>query len=94
MQIKLHTAEQGRKNQNHAAEWEIGFLLKHWKLRMQKKNVYSRLWDYGLVYEGKLLTRMSCGDDGRSEYEQVTGKTPDISKWLDFEFYDLVCWWD
>jgi hypothetical protein len=81
MQIKLHTAEQGRKNQNHAAEREIGFL---------KKNVYSQLWDYGLVYKGELLTRMSCGDDGRSGYEQVTGETPDISEWLDFEFYDLV----
>jgi hypothetical protein len=36
---------------------------------------------------------MSCGDDGRSGYE-VTGETPDISKWLDFEFYDRVWWWD
>jgi hypothetical protein len=94
MQIKLHTAEQGRKNQNHLAEQEIGFLSKRWKLRMQKKNVYSWLWDYGLVYEGELLTRMSRGDDGRSGYEQVTGETPDISEWLDFEFYDLVWWWD
>jgi hypothetical protein len=79
MRMKLCTAEQGRKNQNHAAEWEIGFLSTHWKLRMQKKNAYSQLWDYGLVYKGKLLTRMSCGDDGRSGYKQVTGKTPDIS---------------
>jgi hypothetical protein len=23
MWVKLHTAEQGKKNQNHAAEWEI-----------------------------------------------------------------------
>jgi hypothetical protein len=59
---------------------------------MQKKNVYSWLWDYGL--EGKLLTRMSCGNDGRSGYEQVTGETLDISEWLDFEFYDLVWWWE
>jgi hypothetical protein len=94
MWIKLHTAEQGRKNQNHAAEQEIGFLSKRWKLWMQKKNVYSWLWDYGLVYEGELLTRMSCGDNGRSGYEQVTGETPNISEWLDFEFYDLVWWWD
>jgi hypothetical protein len=93
MRIKLHKAEQRRKNQNHAAEQEIGFLSKCWKLRMQKKNVYSRLWDYGLVYEGELLTRMACGNDGRSGYEQVTGKTHDISEWLDFEFYDLVWWW-
>ncbi len=27
---------------------------------------------------------------GRTGYEQVTGKTPDISKFLDFDFYDLV----
>jgi hypothetical protein len=31
---------------------------------------------------------------GRSGYEQVTGKTPNISELLDFEFYDLVWWWD
>jgi hypothetical protein len=29
---------------------------------------------------------MSRGNNGRSGYEQVTGKTPDISEWLDFEF--------
>jgi hypothetical protein len=52
------------------------------------------MWDYGLVYKGKLLTRMSHGNDNRSGNEQVTGKTPDISEWLDFEFYDLVWWWD
>jgi DNA-binding transcriptional regulator PaaX len=39
MRIMLHTTEQGRKNQNHAAEREIGFLEKRWKLRMTKKNV-------------------------------------------------------
>jgi hypothetical protein len=76
------------------AEREIGFLSKRWKLRMQKKNVYSWLWDYSLVYEGMLLTRMSCGNDGRSRYKQVTGKTPNISELLDFEFYNLVWWWD
>ena len=92
--IQLHTTEQGRKNQNHAAEWEIGFLAKRWKLRMQKKKVPTRLWDYGLVYESELLSRMARGKDGRTGYEEVTGNTADISEWLDFEFYDLVWWWD
>jgi DNA-binding transcriptional regulator PaaX len=32
MRIMLHTTEQGRKNQNHAAGQEIGFLAKQWKL--------------------------------------------------------------
>jgi hypothetical protein len=61
---------------------------------MQKKKVPSRLWDYGLVYEGELLSMMSRGKDGRSGHKEVTGNTPNISKWLDFEFYDLVWWWD
>jgi hypothetical protein len=39
MQIKLYTLEQGRKNQNHAAEHEIHFFARHWKLQMQKKKV-------------------------------------------------------
>jgi hypothetical protein len=61
---------------------------------MQKKKVRTQLWDYGLVYEGELLSKMSRGQDGRSGYEMVTGNTPDINEWLDFEFYDLVWWID
>ena len=94
MRIMLHTTEQGRKNQNHAAEREIGFLAKWWKLRMTKKNVPKRLWDFGLVYESELLSRMARGLDRRTGYEEITGQTPDISEWLDFEFYDLVWWLD
>jgi hypothetical protein len=37
---------------------------------------------------------MARGKDLRSGYEEVTGNTPDISEWLDFEFYDLVWWID
>jgi hypothetical protein len=56
---------------------------------MQKKKVWSRLWDYGLVYEGELLSRMACGKDGRSGYKMVPGNTPDFSEWLNFEFMIL-----
>jgi hypothetical protein len=49
MRIMLHTTEQGRKNQNHAAVREIGFLAKRWKLRMTKKKVPKWLWDFGLI---------------------------------------------
>ena len=94
MRIMLHTTEQGRKNQNHAAEREIGFLAKRWKLRMTKKKVPKRLWDFGLIYESELLSRMARGNDRRTGYEEVTGQTPDISEWMDFEFYDLVWWLD
>jgi hypothetical protein len=54
--LLLHTTEQGCKNQNHQAEREIGFLAKRWTLRMTKKKVPKRLWDYGLVYESELLS--------------------------------------
>ena len=37
---------------------------------------------------------MARGTDLWSGYEEVTGNTPDISEWLDFEFYDLVWWVD
>ena len=94
MRIKLHTSEQGRKNQNQAAEREIGFLAKRWRARMHKKKVPKRLWDFGLVYESELLSRMARGRDRRTGYEEVTGDTADISEWLDFEMYDLVYWID
>lgn len=94
MRILLHTTESGQKNQNYAAEGEIGTLAKQWKLRTAKKEVPKRLWDFGLVYESKLLTRMARGSDRCTGYEEITGQTPDISKWMDFEFYDLVWWID
>ena len=39
MRIRLHTTEQGRKNQNYAAESEMGLLARQWKLCMNKKQV-------------------------------------------------------
>jgi hypothetical protein len=33
--------------------------VQHWKLRMQKKKVPKRLWDFGIVYESELLTSMA-----------------------------------
>ena len=86
----LHYAEKGRKNQNHRAEREIGILKTRWKNRMAAKGVPSRLWDYGLVYESEILSRISRAPNEWSGIEQLTGETPDISEWLDISFYDLV----
>ena len=63
MRIQLHASEQGQKNQNHAAERNIGFLVKRWKLRMQKKRVPKWIWDFGLVVESEILTQMTRGQD-------------------------------
>jgi hypothetical protein len=37
-----------------------------------------------------LTSNSSFSLDGRTPMEQLTGKTPDISEYLDFGFYDLI----
>ena len=93
MRIQLNHKERGRYSQNHAAEREIGFLSERWRRQMAKKSVPRRLWDFGLVHEAELLSRLSRGRDGRTGYEEVFGQTPSIAEYVDFEFYDLVWWW-
>jgi hypothetical protein len=61
---------------------------------MIRKKVPKRLWDYGLVYEAGILNRIPRGNSGRTGLEIVTGETPDISEWVDFEFYDRVWFYD
>ena len=82
--------EPGKKNQNHAAEFEIGALKKRWRQRRTQKGLSSRLWDYGMVHDAELLSRYSRGKHGRTGFETVTGDTPDISEHCDFEFGDIV----
>jgi hypothetical protein len=90
----MRMSEVGRSNQNHAAEREIGELKKRWRSRMLKKKVPTQLWDYGLVYESSILNRIPRGSQQRTGLEMVTGQTPDISEWIDFEFYDRVWFYD
>jgi hypothetical protein len=54
----------------------------------------TTLWDYGLVYETNILNRIPRGQQQRTGIELITGETPDISEWLDFEFYDQVWYYD
>jgi hypothetical protein len=54
----------------------------------------TRLWDYGLIYESNILNRIPRGQQQRTGIEMVTGETPDISEWIDFEFCDRVWYYD
>jgi hypothetical protein len=94
LKIRLKRSETGRSNQNYAAEREIGELKKRWRNRMLKRKVPPRLWDYGLIYESNILNRIPRGQQQRTGIEMVTGETPDISEWIDFEFYDRVWYYD
>ncbi|GFH49007.1 hypothetical protein CTEN210_05483 [Chaetoceros tenuissimus] len=60
---------------------------------MLRRNVAAKVWDFGLVWEAEIYTR-TAKPGGRTGIEAVTGETPDISEWLDFEFYDLCWYWD
>ena len=59
---------------------------------MLQKRVPKRHWDFGLVWRAGIFNRTTRGQSGRTGIEEVTGQTPDISEWLDFDFYDLVYW--
>ena len=94
LKIKLRMTEKGRHSQNYAAEQEIQGLKRRWKALMNEKQVPRRLWDYGMVYMAEIMSRTARGNEGIPGLQRVLGHTIDISEWLDFEFYDLVWWWD
>ena len=88
------------RNSEAYSQWQnccentIGKLKARWKLRMVRRRVPSRLWDRGLVWEAEIMSRMASGVEKRTAMERLTGDTNDISEWTDFEFYDLVWYWD
>ena len=58
---------------------------------MLKKKVPNWLWDYGSKWVCEVMQRTAStsGDlSGRTDLEQLTGETPEISEYLDFSFYD------
>jgi hypothetical protein len=93
-QQKLTYAEKCRHNQNHAAEREIRDIKRRWHNKMVSKGAPKRLWDYGVVHQAEIMSRMSRGKTGRTGYEDVTGEMPDISEWVDFDFYDWIWYHD
>jgi hypothetical protein len=60
---------------------------------MGSRNVPRRLWCFELEHQARLMHFIPRGHNKQSGYEMITGKTPDISEYLDFNFYDLVWYW-
>ena len=91
-EIKYHVSGPRRPNEN-PAEQSIHEVKKRWYRIMLKKKVPSRLWDYGFTWVCEIeniSANLSKYADGRTPLEIITGETPDISEYLDFEFYDWV----
>jgi hypothetical protein len=47
-----------------------------------------------MVHITKLMNFTARGRNGRTGNEEITGDTPDISEYVDFDFYDWVWYWD
>ena len=66
-------------------------MRKKWFIVILRKKVPHILWDYGLKWVAEIMQR-TAGLSGslhyRTSLEEVTGKNPDISDYLDFAFYD------
>jgi hypothetical protein len=91
-EIKYHVSGPRRPNEN-PAEQAIHELKKRWYRLMLKKKVPPRLWDYGFTWvceTDNICANMSKYANGRTPLEIITGDTPDISEYMDFDFYDWV----
>ena len=61
---------------------------------MIKRRSPKRVWNFGIVYESNILSRISREHDDRTGMEKITGDTVESSEWMEFEFYDLYWYWD
>jgi hypothetical protein len=93
LRVKTRESKPYTQKQDQA-ETYIRELKKRWKHKMATKGIHARLWDHGCAHQAETMSRIATGRDGRTGIERVTGETPDISEWLDFDIYDLVWIWD
>jgi hypothetical protein len=86
-------AEPYRHNQLQQVDVAIQELKQKWRNKMESRNVPRHLWCFGLEHQAHLMHFIPRGHHEQSGYKMITGKTPDISEYLDFDFYDLVWYW-
>jgi len=79
--------------QQNCAKVGICKLKRKWHLKMRQQGIPRRLWDYSLVWASEIINQMAWGPDWQTPYEEIMGNTPDISKWLDFQFYNWCWYW-
>ena len=64
---------------------------------MMHSKAPKRVWDFCAVYAAELQTLTAhplYSLHGRTPQELVTRNTPDISEYLDFDWYQLVWYYD
>ena len=60
---------------------------------MIKTNAPAPLWEFCIVTESYIVSMMSIGGR-RPVLEVLTSDSVDISKYMYFEWYDLIWYWD
>ena len=75
------------------AESVINIMKRKYKRRRVQRNIPKRVWDFVMVWEAEIYSH-TAGKDGGLSLERLTGDTIDISEWLEFDFYDLVWFWN
>jgi hypothetical protein len=73
---------------------EIKAAVRH---TMSKTGAPKRLWDFCTQYQCKLRNVIAHSHyklQGRTPYEMVVGRTPDISEYLDFQWYETIWYLD
>ena len=94
--IDLTTIEPLRPDENYGEQLVGRAKLGTSKLMLRKK-VPLRYWCYAMEYYCDLSSVMVPGmyrNKGRTGHEIVFGNTPDISEYVEFEFYDYCWYWD
>jgi hypothetical protein len=91
--IQLTYSEPHRHNQLQQVDVAIRDVKRRWRHKMVQRSIPRRLWCYGIEHQARLMQFIPRGHNERTGYEQITGHTPDISEFCDFDFYDLVWYW-
>ena len=90
--IKVQTTEPHSPWEN-ITEIVIKIIKGRFNRRRVQRNIPKRVWDFVMVWEAEIYSRTE-GKDGGLSLERLTGDTIDISEWLEFDFYDLVWFWN
>ncbi len=92
MGISMSNTEPHSPWQNRA-EGSIREVKRHVQRFMARTHSPKCLWDFCAIYAAELRNRLALPLyqlHGRTPYEILTGNTPDISEYLEFEWYQPI----
>ena len=94
--IKQTLTEPYSQFQNRA-ENKIFQLKKRSTRRMNESLAPKRLWDYCTVYESEIMSLTASTlyqTDGRTGMKIITGNTPDISEYVEYDWYEPIWYYE